>query len=47
MVALRWANAGASANTKRATDETEIRFIEISCIVADLQVHIVCKALES
>ena len=44
MVALRCANAGASANTERATDEMKIRFIEISCIVAELQDDIVCES---
>src|SRR5215831_14544608 len=39
IVALRWANAGASANTESATGEMRIRFIEISCIVAELERH--------
>src|SRR5436853_2033101 len=39
MVALRCANAGASANTERATGEMKIRFIEISCLIPNFERH--------
>src|ERR1041385_7336406 len=43
MVALRCAKPGATPNRNRATDETKNRFIEISCVVAELQDAIVCE----
>src|ERR1051326_8148500 len=45
MVALRCANAGASASAHRATGGTRIRFMKSRCIMAELQDDIVCERL--
>src|SRR5262252_2841806 len=43
MVALRCANAGASANTERATGGTKTRFIESPVMVAELHMTLYAK----